>query len=260
MARRLSVLRRAAWRVVWYAAAGLLVSMALVAGIVSQLLPFAERHPERVAQWLSDRANRSVRFEHMTTQWTRRGPLLRFEGLRVGDGADAVPIGAAELLISQYAGLLPGRSFTELRLRGLQLTLQRSDDGRWTVRGLPGNAATGDDPFKSLQGLGELQVVGGTLRIDAPALGIDARLPVVDARLQVNDSDVRIGLRAGMSAAASPIEASARFDRSDGDGRAYLSVDGIDLAVWSSLLRAAGVQVTAGHGALRAWAAQGDGA
>src|SRR3546814_5035455 len=83
---------------------------------------------------LSARAERSVRFDHVETQWTRRGPLLRLDGMRIGDGADAVPIGEAEVLVSQYAGLLPGSSFTELRLRGLELTLQRDDDGRWQVR------------------------------------------------------------------------------------------------------------------------------
>ena len=51
------------------------------------------------------------------------------------------------MLISQYAGLLPGRSFTELRLRGLDLTLERGDDGRWQVRGLPGQQQPGGDPF-----------------------------------------------------------------------------------------------------------------
>ncbi|HEY9541306.1 MAG TPA: hypothetical protein VIR05_06690, partial [Luteimonas sp.] len=115
----------------WYAVAIVLVVMALVAGIVSQvLLPWAERHPERIEAWLSARAERSVRFDHVETQWTRRGPLLRLDGMRIGDGADAVPIGEAEVLVSQYAGLLPGSSFTELRLRGLELTLQRDDDGR----------------------------------------------------------------------------------------------------------------------------------
>src|SRR3546814_5939329 len=93
--------------------------------------------------------------------WTRRGPLLRLDGMRIGDGADAVPIGEAEVLVSQYAGLLPGSSFTELRLRGLELTLQRDDDGRWQVRGLPGDGKSSNDPFSAIEGLGELQVIGG---------------------------------------------------------------------------------------------------
>ena len=49
------------------------------------------------------------------------------EGLRIGE---------AEVLVSMYAGLLPGHSLTELRLRGVALVLQRAADGRWSVRGL----------------------------------------------------------------------------------------------------------------------------
>src|SRR5690606_25403646 len=159
--------------------------------------------------WLSARAERSVHFDHVETQWTRRGPLLRLDGMRIGDGADAVPIGAAEVLVSQYAGLLPGRSFTELRLRGLELTLQRADDGRWQVRGLPGDRRPGGDPFSALEGLGELQVIGGKLRIQAPALGIDAQVPRIDLRLRVDEQRVRVGMRAWMGHDAAPVEARA---------------------------------------------------
>ena len=97
---------------------------------------------------------------------------------------DRCVIGDAEILVSQYAGLLPGRSFTELRLRGLELTLERADDGRWRVRGLPGEQQPGGDPLSTLERLGELQVIGGRLSVIAPALGIDATLPRIDLRLQ----------------------------------------------------------------------------
>src|SRR3546814_14785468 len=57
----------------WYAVAIVLVVMALVAGIVSQvLLPWAERHPERIEAWLSARAERSVRFDHVETRSEER--------------------------------------------------------------------------------------------------------------------------------------------------------------------------------------------
>jgi uncharacterized protein YhdP len=124
--RRLRLARRG----VLYVAAGVLVCMALVLGVASQVLPLAERHPEKIAAWLSARAGRPVAFDHVATEWTRRGPLLRLDGLRLGEGDTAVRIGEAEVLVSMYAGLLPGSSFTELRLRGLSLTLQRAADGK----------------------------------------------------------------------------------------------------------------------------------
>lgn len=251
---RLRLLRRGAW----YAVAAVLVLMALVAGVTSQLLPLAERHPDKIAAWLSERAQRKVAFDHVETAWTRRGPLLRLDGLRIGDGADAVPIGEAEILVAQYAGLLPGRSFTELRLRGLELGLQRGDDGRWSVRGLPGQERAGGDPLGALENLGELQVIGAKLALSAPSLGIDARLPKVDVRLRVDGDRLRVGARAWALAdgdrGAAPVDAVIDFDRKRGDGRAYFAAKRADLSVWSPLLRYAGITADAGRGRAEAWA------
>ena len=229
-----------------------LVGMALAAGIVSQLLPMAERHPQQVADWLGGQVNRKVHFDHLETQWTRRGPLLRLDGLRIGEGDNTLPIGTAEILVAQYAGLLPGRSFTELRLRGLDLRLVRDDDGQWEVRGLPGRSDV--DPFAALEGLGELQIIGAKLQIDAPAHAIHARIEKIDLRLRVDDDRVRVGARAWINAKAAPIEVRLDFMRTPGDGRAYVVASEGRLADWSSLLHFAGVAVEGGEGRAQAWA------
>ena len=244
---------RLARRGVLYAVAGLLVLAALLTGAVSRLLPLAERHPDRIASWLSERAGRPVAFDRLQTAWTRRGPLLRFDGLRIGEDAGAVRIGQAEMLVSQYAGLLPGRSFTELRLRGLQLTLERADDGRWQVRGLPGGDRDSGDPLAVLERLGELQVIGGRLTVDAPALGLDVTLPRIDLRLQVQGDRVRAASRAWIDEAAPPLDLALDLDRRDGDGRAYAAALRTDLAAWAPLLHFAGVEVDAGGGRAQLW-------
>ncbi len=247
--RRLRIARRT----LWYAAAVSLVLVALAVGIVSQLLPLAERHPDRIAEWLSARAERPIAFDRVRTAWTRRGPLLRLDGLRVGEGDSAIPIGAAEILVSQYAGLLPGRSFTELRVRNLDLTMERLDDGRWRVRGLPGQAQ-GGDPLSALENLGELQLIDAKLGIVAPSLGIAAAIPDIDLRLRVNGSRLRIGARAAMKDDTAPVDLAFDFDRNTGDGRAYAAAKRADLSAWSSFLHALGVTVTAGRGRAEAWA------
>lgn len=246
--RRLRMARRG----IWYVVAGTLVCMALVLGIASQVLPLAERHPQKIATWLSARAGRPVAFDHVTTEWTRRGPLLRLDGLRLGEGDEAVRIGEAEVLVSMYAGLLPGRSFTELRLRGLSLTLQRADDGTWSVLGLPGQKTTGD-PLKNLEGLGELQVIDGKLSVLAPALGWNLQVPKIDLRLRVDGGRVRVGTRAWIRKEGAPVQVAFDFDRSSGDGRAYLDAQAIDMAEWASLLRYAGVTAESGAGRVQGW-------
>jgi len=247
--RRLRLARRG----VWYAVAGLLVCMALVLGVASQVLPLAERNPQKIAQWLSARAGRPVAFDKVETEWTRRGPLLRLDGLRVGSGRNAVRIGEAEVLVSMYAGMLPGRSFTELRLRGLSLTLQRADDGAWSVLGLPGQQG-GGDPFQNLEGLGELQVIDGRLAVSAPSLGWNLHLPRINLRLRVDGDRVRAGTRAWMDSKGTPVQVALDFNRRSGDGRAYLDTKSLDIAAWTPVLRYAGVVADAGNGRAQAWA------
>ncbi|QQP97893.1 YhdP family protein [Lysobacter enzymogenes] len=254
--RRLRLARRAAF----YGAAVVLVLVASLLAVASQLLPLAERHPDKVAAWLSQRAGRPVAFDRVETQWTRRGPLLRLDGLRIGEGAQAFNIGDAEMLVSLYAGVLPGQAFSELRLRGLDLTLERADDGVWKVRGLPGQEQTPQgDPLSALEGLGELQVIDGKLAVIAPSLGLDARLPKIDLRLRVDGPRVRAGARAWPSvgvagAPSAPLDVVLDFDRKRGDGRAYAGAVRADLSGWSSLLKVAGIRVESGQGRAEAWA------
>lgn len=254
--RRLRLIRRGAV----YTVAIVLVLVALLLAIASQVLPLAESNPKRIAAWLSERAGRPVTFDRVETDWTRRGPLLRLDNLRVGAGDQAFTVGDTEMLVSVYAGLLPGHAFSELRLRGLDLTLERADDGRWKVRGLPGQEQPAQrDPLSALEGLGELQVIGGKLTVIAPQLGIDASIPRIDLRLRVDGPRVRAGVRAWPSvgvpgAAASPLDGVFDFDRKQGDGRAYVGTRRADLAAWGRLLQVAGVGGESGQGRAEAWA------
>ena len=242
---------RLARRYTAYTCALVLVAVALVVGAASQLLPLAERHPQQVAAWLSERAGRPVRFDQLDAQWTRRGPLLLLKGLRIGPG-EGVRIGDAEVLLAMYSGLLPGRSLTELRLRGPVLTLLRADDGAWSVQGLPTNV--GSDPIESLRRLGELQVIGGRLQVRAPSLGLDATLPRVDLRVRVNGSRLQVGSRSWIDPQRASLLGVFDFDRHRGDGTAYLEAVPADLGAWTPLLHAAGVKVRGGEGELRVWA------
>src|SRR4249919_615446 len=242
-------------RFVGYGVLVVLVLVALLVGIANQLLPLAERNPQRIAAWMSERAGRPVHFTRVDTEWTRRGPLLRLDDLRIGEGASSFLVGDTEMLVSLYAGLLPGRTFTELRLRGLDITVQRDDDGQWHVRGLPGQQPrTEGDPFAALERLGELQVIGGRLPVEAQSLSIDATVPRIDLRLRVEGDRVRSGMRAWMRPNVSPLDATLDFDRKRGDGRAYAGAQKADLAAWSPLLKLLGVQVDAGRGRAAAWA------
>ena len=61
----------------------LLILAALLVSVANLLLPFIENNPQRVQAWLSERVGQPVRFQHSSTEWTRRGPRIRLSGLRV---------------------------------------------------------------------------------------------------------------------------------------------------------------------------------
>ncbi|MBB3343368.1 YhdP family protein [Luteimonas sp. RC10] len=238
----------------WYVAALSVVLVAVGAVALAQLaLPWVERNPRSVERWLSERAGRPVAFETLRTQWSRRGPLLRVTGLRIGEPATAVPIDSAEIQVAPYSGLLPGRSLTELRIQGLALTLERDDDGGWHVRGLPGSATPNDDPLAALEGLGELQVIGARLTIDAPSLSLRHTLPRVDLRMQVDRRRVRAAAKAWVEVDGAPLDLRVDLLRDDLTGRAYVAMPRNDLQVWSPLLAPSGAAIGEGHGRVAAW-------
>jgi uncharacterized protein (TIGR02099 family) len=247
--RRWRLLRRGAW----YALAAVLVLLALGNGIGSQLLPLVERHPDKIAAWLGLRVKSAVAFDAVETEWTRRGPLLRLDNLRIGSGANPLRIGDAEILVAQYAGMLPGRSFTELRVRGLDLVLQRDAAGLWSVRGLPGQQQAGGDPFATLERLGELQVSQARLQVLAPELGLDLRVPRIDLRMRVDGSRLLVGAHAWLRDGAAPIAAALQFDRGSGDGRVYAGTRKADLREFAGSFDLAGIAPRSGKGRLQAW-------
>ncbi|KAA2286269.1 YhdP family protein [Arenimonas fontis] len=248
--RRLRHLRR----LLGYGALVLLILAATAVGVLNQLLPLVERHPERIAAWLSDRIGQPVSFDGASARWTRRGPRLSLEGLRIGSGADTLDIGRAELLVAVYSGVLPGAPLTELKVRELDLRLEQDEDGRWRLAGLPvREGVPAADPLETLEALGELQVERARLSLRSPALASELRLARVDLRLRVSGDSLRAGLRMWASHEGMPLTAVAELRRGDWSGRLWVGGRDLELAQWSPLLADTGV-VMAGRGELDLWA------
>ncbi len=120
------------------------------------------------------------------------------------------------------------------------------------MRGLP-RTQSGGDPLDTLRRLGELQVIGGQLQVQAPSIGMQTRIPRVDLRLRVDGQRLRVGARGWIDTAAPPLVAVLDFDRERGDGLAWLGAEPADLGAWSPLLQLAGVQARQGKGELNGW-------
>ena len=244
---------RHARRGLFYTCSLVLILLAMVVAIADRLLPLVQQHPDRIATWLIARSGRPMHFDHAEAYWTNRGPVFALYKLRIGEGKQQLAVDRAELLVAMYAGLLPDHPFTELRLHGLALTVERDATGRWQFVGLAGPTEDEHhDPLANLEGLGELQVTDARLTVRAPALGIAFTSPRVDLRMRVSAKRMRAGVRVA-AATGSPLLAVLDFDRSDNSGKLWIGGDDIDLAPWSAVLGFAGADVAHGHGQVGIW-------
>ena len=187
---------RHARRFTGYGLLVLLILAATLVGGLNQLLPLVERHPDKVAAWLSDRIGQPVAFSGARGEWTRRGPRFTLDDLRIGPAGRSLDIGRAELLVAVYSGLLPGAPLTELKVRELSLVLEQGEDRRWRMVGLPFQPDPAVDPLETLEALGELQVERANLAVRSPAFRRELRLPRVDLRLRVSGDRLLAGVRA----------------------------------------------------------------
>lgn len=234
-----------------YSLAAFLVFWATLVSIASRALPLVARYPQEIAAWLSASSGQNVQIQSVDAVWTRRGPLLTLRGLQVGDAAAGLRIGEARLLVSIYAGLLPGQPLTELRLAGARVALERGPEGRWMVRGLAGDGSTAADPFDVLRGLGELQLLDAQMRVRMQ--GKDFKIARADLRMRVDGEEIRAGAMAWLDGSP-PLTMVLRVASDGSRGRVYLGGKRLRLASWAALFAVTGIEVRDGEGDIGIWA------
>jgi uncharacterized protein (TIGR02099 family) len=239
-------------RVLGYGALVLLILFATLVGIANRMLPLVEKHPDRIAAWLTERVGQPVSFTRAHAEWTRRGPRFTLEGLRVGKPEDALQIGRAELQVAMYTGVLPGRPLTELKIRDLALRLEQGTDRRWRLVGLPGQQRA--DPLETLEGFGELQIEKARLAVHAPRYRLDLVLPRVDLRIRVGEQRLRAGATIWARTGGAPMQVVADLGRDDYQGVLWGGGERLRLSDWSPVFAASGVRMNRGGGRIGVWA------
>ncbi|MBS0193251.1 MAG: TIGR02099 family protein [Proteobacteria bacterium] len=240
-------------RGVFYVVVVALILMAVAVAIADRLLPLVREHPDRIAAWLITHSGRHVQFASAEAHWTSRGPLFTLHDVRIGKGADRLAVDRAELLVAMYSGVLPDHPFTELRLQGLALTVERDADGRWRLVGLSGpRQPENHNPLATLEGLGELQISGARLSVRIPAQGFAYTTPEVALRMRVTAQRLRAGVRVNAPGGA-PLLATLDLDRRSDDGSAWIGSENLNLAPWADWLAVAGARVEQGRGKVQLW-------
>lgn len=239
------------------AGATLVIALGVLAGLTQLAMPWLERNPDRVAQWLSSRIERPVTIERLDGRWLDGGPLLALDNVRIGGTAasdSGFLIPHAELAFDLYALFLRNRAVSEFRLADVDVKLVREGDS-WHVRDIDlGSSSKTDEPF-SMGALGALEISHLKLRIEddernlhlsleAPVLRVLNRGDVtrVLGRVRLPDTDMP------------PLELVADLDVNARSGQVYVGGRDVDISRLAAEQAPAGVRIDAGRGAVQLWA------
>ncbi|HWU53786.1 MAG TPA: hypothetical protein VN153_13340, partial [Tahibacter sp.] len=109
----------------------LIILAAVLVGLARLLLPQVGLHKARVERFLSEQLQRPVSIDQVQGYWGDGGPLLRLDGVHVAASDVRLPplvIPQAEIGLDLGAWLGRNRHWSEFRIRGLDLRLERGAD------------------------------------------------------------------------------------------------------------------------------------
>ncbi|WP_313918115.1 YhdP family protein [Tahibacter sp.] len=234
----------------------LIILAAVLVGLLRLLLPQVGLHKDRVEALLSEQLQRPVSVDRVEGNWSESGPLLRLEGVHVAAGDVNRPplvIPQAEIGIDLGAWLGRGRRWSEFRINGLDLSLERVADGSWQISGLVGgDSEGGDNPLLSL---GAVVLRDARVRVVDPAHAIDAAVRITELRL-LNEGDRHriLAVLRRDAPMATPLQFIAEFDVASRSGSVYLNGAALDLATLTQGLAWQGRTLRTGQGNLQLWA------
>ncbi|MEO7916843.1 MAG: hypothetical protein ABIR16_04305, partial [Dokdonella sp.] len=263
--KREVVRKRSGWRrlrrFVWNTFALLIIVAALAAGFVQLGLPWLERNPQRVEQWLSERLQRPVTIGSVSSRWLRGGPQLALNNVVIGAATTSgtpLQLERAALALNLFAPFQRNGAWNEFRLGGLELSLVRGDDGQWSLRGLdlPSAPANDDD---GLGALGALVLTDLLVHIDDPKRDIKLDLAASELRLINRSNGPRVLGKIQRSGGSNPpldLVIDSSPDRRSGN--AWLGGRDLDLANLLNALPLDRIRVDKANGAIDVWASWSD--
>lgn len=245
------------------AAVLVVLGLAVFAGLLNLLSPYANHFKPDAERWLSQRLGQPVLLDRLQAQWQMRGPRLIVEGLRIGAGPaeedGELYVGAAHFGVDLLHWLDPRRrGVSYFQLVGEDIELTRDQQGSWKLTGLGGDRGGGSGLSWLLkQSSISLQARNFTLHDEIS----DRALQVSDVRLSFNNLQDRfvVSGRAGQAEIgelAFALELDwAQSSESWQSARVWLQGKKLALPTWLGGLRLLDAQLVEGQAdvELRAW-------
>jgi len=259
----------------WIASAAKALLLLLLSGWLLLALGWALLHGAivpRIDEWrpqLQALARQAtglqVEIGRISARSTGLVPSFELQQVRLLDAAGRPALVLPQVLLALSPQATLRLELEQLLIRGAELDVRRSADGRLWLAGVPlspggGDAALGD----WLLSQPEWALQGGTLRWHDEVEGVDLVLTEVDAvmRNPGNRHDFRLdatpppawGERLSLRGQLrQPLLSRSASRWQDWSGQLYAQFSRIDLAPLQAYARLAGLGLTQGQGALRAW-------
>ncbi|MDH3977453.1 MAG: DUF3971 domain-containing protein, partial [Gammaproteobacteria bacterium] len=124
-----------------YVAAASIMMLALLVGVARLFLPLIQEYQEDIRLWASEVTGVEVRFESISASWPFAGPEIELIGVTVsapGSGERIVALEKLSVGISLVRLLRDREALVDrLGISGAELRVERTDDGRILLQGLP---------------------------------------------------------------------------------------------------------------------------
>lgn len=189
----------------WTALTILTVLAAVLVGIGKLLMPYSDHYQPQLEEWLSKAFNQPVRVESFNGEWKAFGPRISLQGVTfMSDGAQSeIAIQRAALDIKPLNILIPGRPLYSFRIIGADLTLQRTEDGRYVLSGLGvSKRSLGRNSNPQLRNValnGEVRLEDSSLSFDDPEREIHLVLTNLNGRLKMDGRQISVEIKAQVS-------------------------------------------------------------
>jgi len=189
----------------WTALTILTVLAAVLVGIGKLLMPYSDYYQPKLEEWLTKAFNQPVRVESFDGEWKAFGPRISLQGVTfMGDGEQSeIAIQQAALDIKPLNALIPSRPLYSFRIIGADLSLERTEDGRYVLSGLGvSNQSSGRNSNPQLRNValnGEVRLEDSSLSFDDSEREIHLILTNVNGRLKMDGQRLAVEIQARAS-------------------------------------------------------------
>jgi uncharacterized protein (TIGR02099 family) len=241
----------------------LVIVMGCLVGLTQLALPWVASHPEWISGKLSEALHRPVTIDRVATSWERNGPLIDLSGLHLA-AATAVgkpmTIASAGIKINFFAWARHNASWTEFRITGIEIDLQRDAGGSWHLNGMDsgGDNAVGESSSlddNPVFGLGTVVLRNARLTIDDVPNNQHLKFGSDELRL-INKGDLHRVLAhvTCLQTNSPPLNVVIEYNSDDHTGRAFLGGQNLDLAALLHAYPVKGLTIDRGKGSVQVWA------